>query len=119
MKILIILLLSVNFTFAQDTIPCSCCTEEYQQFDFWIGDWNVYDTAGILIGTNLITSVQDNCGLQENWASTAMTGTSYNYYNKKNGSWNQVWVDNKEGSLVLKGDFKDGSMVMKSELAQA
>ena len=29
---------------AQD--GCPCCTENHKQFDFWVGEWIVYDTAG-------------------------------------------------------------------------
>jgi len=98
---------------------CACCTEPYKQFDFWIGDWNVYDTLGNKIGENLIVSMQDNCLLQENWKSKRSTGTSYNYYNAADNSWNQVWVDNSGNPLVLKGDFIDGKMVMRSELKKS
>jgi len=115
MKSLYILLFSTLTSFGQDTIPCKCCTPEHQQFDFWIGDWNVYDTAATLIGINTILKLQEGCTLQENWAAQ-MTGTSYNYYNKTDSTWNQVWVDNQGGSLVLKGNYINGSMVLKGEL---
>ncbi|NRA13171.1 MAG: hypothetical protein HRT57_14580 [Crocinitomicaceae bacterium] len=102
-------------TFGQDTIPCKCCTSEHQQFDFWIGDWNVYDTSGTLIGTNNILRLQDGCAIQENWTA-ASTGTSYNYYNKSDSTWNQAWIDNQGESLVLKGNYTNGAMVMKGAL---
>ena len=103
--------------FTQDeTVDCTCCAEEYRQFDFWIGDWVVTDSTGKELGTNLIHSIQDGCGFQENWKSTKMTGTSYNFYNATDKSWNQLWIDNKGGSLELKGSLVNGKMILKSEL---
>ena len=42
-----------------------------------------------------------------------MTGTSYNYYNSVDSTWNQLWVDNKGNSLVLKGYYDAGKMILK------
>ena len=102
---------------AQDKADdCTCCTPEFDQFDFWIGDWMVTDSTGKELGSNIIHEIQDGCGLQENWTSKGMTGTSYNFYNSADKSWNQLWIDNKGGSLELKGSFSDGQMKLKSEL---
>lgn len=30
---------------AQDK-KCACCTESHREFNFWIGDWTVYDVIG-------------------------------------------------------------------------
>lgn len=114
--ILLLFIISTNIAVAQDSTSCKCCTPKHQQFDFWIGDWEVSDTSGNIVGKNNIVQLQNNCALQENWSSTAMTGTSYNYYNQKDSSWNQVWIDNQGGSLILKGGIINGAMVMKSDL---
>ena len=96
---------------------CNCCTEKHQQFDFWLGNWNVYNTDGKLIGTNTITKNYGDCMLKEEWVSAESNrGTSTNYYNKNDDSWNQVWVDNTGYNLVLKGVLTDGRMVLKSEI---
>lgn len=98
-----------------------CTGEKYQQFDFWEGDWKVYDTKGSLIGTNNIVKMQQNCVMQENWVSTTSNnrGTSYNYYNKADDTWNQLWVDNSGFVLELKGRFKEGKMVLDSQLQRS
>lgn len=95
---------------------CNCCTPEYRQFDFWVGNWTVTDSTGKILGSNLVHQIQDGCALQENWTSKGMTGTSYNFYNSTDQKWRQIWIDNKGGSLELKGKFEDGKMVLKSEL---
>lgn len=106
---------------AQNSSKTPCGGEKYSQFDFWVGNWNVYDVKNNLIGTNKLVKMQSNCVLQENWESKTSNnkGTSYNYYNKVDDSWNQVWVDNTGYSLVLKGNLIDGKMVLKSDLVKS
>ena len=103
---------------AQNIQKAPCSGEKYTEFDFWEGSWNVYDTKEKLIGTNKLIKMHSNCVMQENWESKVgpSRGTSYNYYNKTDDSWNQVWVDNTGYSLVLKGNLIDGKMVLKSDL---
>lgn len=118
--LIVFLMLSFsNILTSQNTQKTPCSGEKYTQFDFWEGNWNVYNKAGKLLGTNNIVKMQSNCVMQENWTSKVgpSRGTSYNYYNKNNDSWNQLWVDNSGFSLILKGKLIDGKMVLKSELA--
>jgi hypothetical protein len=120
MKYLAISILMITLVFAQDNAECPCCSEEHQQFHFWIGEWNVYDTTGNILGTNIITLVQDKCLMVENWnsANSSFTGTSYNFYDNVDGAWNQTWVDNQGSNLDIKGKFIDGKMVLKSALRE-
>lgn len=119
----VIILLTIVF-FAQNVVSqttksdnCSCCDKPYELFDFWLGDWTVYDVNDNVIGTNTIEKLYDNCVLQEKWSSTTNNrGTSYNYYDKNDNNWNQVWIDNSGFTLVLKGNYSDGKMILKSEL---
>ena len=103
----------------KNAVPCS--SKEYKQFDFWVGNWNVYNTKNQLIGTNNIVKVPNACAIQENWESKAgsSTGTSYNYYNSTDKSWNQLWIDNSGYSLVLKGNYSTNEMILKSSLIKS
>lgn len=91
---------------------CICCTEKYQEFDFWIGTWNVTTPDGKQAGVNII----DKCVLRENWTSAkgGYTGTSTNFYNAKEKQWEQIWVDNQGQSLHLKGGRVNNKMVLES-----
>ena len=101
--------------FSQDA--CPCCTPEHQLFDFWVGDWVVYDTTGRQIGENYIVKLEDNCILNEHWTGGGgSTGRSYNYYNRADSTWNQLWIDNGGNPLILKGKGSSGKMVLRSEL---
>ena len=105
-------------TYSQEKSKTSCDTAAYKQFDFWVGNWNVYDTENNLIGKNKVIKMNNACAIQENWSSktTPSKGTSYNYYNATDKSWNQVWIDNTGGSLVLKGFYTNHKMVLKSNI---
>ena len=118
--ILILMTLSIisGKMMAQNSTKTPCQEKEYQQFDFWLGNWKVYDTSNKLIGTNKIVKLPNACGMQENWTSktSSSKGTSYNYYNKSDNSWNQVWIDNSGFSLELKGKYSGKKMILKSKL---
>ncbi|MBD3223118.1 MAG: hypothetical protein GF313_00200 [Caldithrix sp.] len=112
-------LISIPYLSAQDDDPCPCCSNSYKSFDFWIGDWVVYNTEGEVIGTNKIVKMQDGCVVQENWKASngTNTGTSYNYFDTSDSTWNQLWISNTGNILELKGNLdSDGNMVLTSGL---
>ena len=96
---------------------CKCCTEQHRQFDFWVGDWEVFTSDGSLLGTNTIEIIQDSCLIRENWSSatSGFTGTSYNYFDSGQSEWMQVWVDNQGTSLLLRGGVENGNMVLTGD----
>lgn len=114
---LLITLFTMTSLSNAQTKDCPCCTEFHKQFDFWVGEWNVYDTNDKLVGENSITKLEDGCLLNEHWRSVnGGSGRSYNYFNSTDSTWNQVWIDNQGGNLVLKGKARINKMVLKSEL---
>ncbi len=115
MLTIVFFLLTANFLSAQKT-PCPCCTPEHRQFDFWLGEWEAFGANG-LAGTNSIVLMEDSCVIQENWksAGSKFTGTSYNFYDRKEKKWKQIWLDNQGGSLELSGNYADGKMVLESK----
>lgn len=119
---LLVVIFSLVYTtlFAQNPTKVPCSSEAYRQFDFWVGNWNVYNPKGKLIGTNKILKMPNACAIQENWESktSPSKGTSYNFYNKTDKAWHQVWVDNSGFSLNLSGTYKDGKMTLKSSLVK-
>lgn len=117
MKSMIIILLIKCLSapsFGQNS-GCPCCTTNHQQFDFWLGDWVVFNEKGDTIGENKIIELQDQCIIQENWTSGTYTGTSYNYFDLEDNTWNQLYIDNTGAVLSLKGAFLNGQMVLESD----
>lgn len=96
----------------------ACNSSEHRQFDFWLGNWEVFNQKGIKVGENLIHYVQDSCVIQENWKSAQLTGTSFNYYDPTDKTWNQLYLDNKGSILKLKGAFVGGKMILESEMVK-
>jgi hypothetical protein len=89
-----------------------CQAEEYRQFDFWLGEWEVRDTEGAVVGRNEIRSVSRGCGLLESWRGTAGgTGVSINAWDAARGKWTQRWVGDG-AELWLEGGLQDGRMVL-------
>jgi hypothetical protein len=58
LPIAVVIVLSASFLNAQETGNCKCCTPEQRQFDFWIGEWEVYTAKG-LAGTNTIVALEE------------------------------------------------------------
>lgn len=116
-SLLLIFTLSIS---AQQSKKAPCDTDKHKEFDFWSGNWDVYNAKNKLIGSNRILKMHSGCVMQENWESKVgpSRGTSYNYVDLKNNTWNQVWVDNAGFSLLLKGNLIDGKMVLKSDLVK-
>jgi hypothetical protein len=100
---------------AQTPAP-SCTAAQHRQFDFWIGDWNVYGPRGKLAGRNTITRVYGGCVIREHYVGArGYTGGSLNIYDGSRDRWHQTWVDNGGLLLELDGGFRDGKMVLEGE----
>jgi hypothetical protein len=97
----------------------TCAAPEQHQFDFWIGDWVVTDSAGAkVLGTEHNLAVLGGCALQENWrGSDGSEGTSLNAYILAPKKWHQSWVANSGNLLLLDGAFANGKMVMRGSSA--
>lgn len=113
------LFLGLSQSIAQTSENCSCCSSAHQQFDFWLGDWEVFDSQGNKIGENLIEKLENNCLITETWkAGNGSSGRSMNYYDTADETWNQLWVSSNGNILKLKGKGEPGKMILKSKLAQ-
>lgn len=115
--------LHANPTFAQedDAAPQSPpgCEDYagYGDFDFWVGDWNVYAHSGRFGGQNFISKRSDGCLIVEEWFSAGGgNGTSMNYVDPNSGDWRQIWMSantyidysgglNAAGQMVLDGEI--------------
>lgn len=100
-------------------LPCS--SKEYRQFDFWIGEWDVFAKNGKKAGDSRITLILDSCVILEEWVSSNLVqglryaGKSFNTFNAATKNWQQTWVDNVGGSTeYLEGKFERNQMVFQS-----
>jgi len=107
---------------AYETVfPCAADAHAHE-FDFWIGEWDVYNTGSqFLVGHSVVQSISGECALLENWTSTqASTGKSINYYNTATGKWEQDWIGSAGGpQRYLDGEYKEGAMQFTYETTNA
>lgn len=90
----------------------------YHQFDFWLGNWEVYKYGtDTLVGYSQIESIIDGIGLLENYSvlNGRYQGKSLNKYNPSKQQWEQYWIDNSGLTLYLTGGLKEGKMVLDDE----
>lgn len=111
------ILLNLSITNAEEKKPMPCMENpKYSEFDFWLGDWDVFDKKGNKQGTNTIKKIYDGCLITESWMSVNNTpGFSTNFYNPVTDKWAQRWVS--AGSIIeYDGGIKDGSMVLEGHI---
>lgn len=98
---------------AQAAVREKPCTQspESRQFDFWIGEWDVQDTSGRVVGQSSIQLILGDCVIYENWTAGNHGGKSFNAYNKDDGKWIQTWVDDQgDVTQFVNGEFKDHAL---------
>jgi hypothetical protein len=98
-----------------------CAGEAFRQFDFWIGDWEVFAKNSKKAGDSKISLILDSCVVLEEWTSSSMAqglryaGKSFNTWNAATGNWQQTWVDNTGATTeYLEGKYADGKMTFLS-----
>jgi tetratricopeptide (TPR) repeat protein len=97
------------------TKPCMFSAEA-RQFDFWLGEWDVFNPQGQKVGTSRIENVSVGCAVLENWsASAASGGKSLNFYDPQAKKWFQYWMGANGLPQRYAGVYKDGAMRYESE----
>jgi hypothetical protein len=96
--------------------PQTCADAAFRQFDFWIGEWDVFTAGGQRAGHNVIRAAEGGCALVEAWTSASgNTGTSLNFYDRVDRRWHQAWMERGGEALRLSGSFADGRMRLQSD----
>lgn len=97
------------------TPPASpCAAEEYAAFDFWLGEWDVYQTGtDTKVADSRIEKVSGGCAVRETWMpSSGGGGASLTTLDPQTGTWNQLWVGAQPGRVFFEGGPVDGAMVL-------
>lgn len=93
--------------------PCSN-NPHNREFDFWVGDWNVYQTGtDYQVGKQKIEKASGGCLIVENWTAIGFPndGKSMNFISPKTNKWEQVWMGSGGGYLnYYNGEYRDGAM---------
>lgn len=98
--------------------PPPCAEAVFHQFDFWLGEWDVFAPGGQRAGRNIIRAAEGGCAIVETWTSASgNTGTSLNFYDRADRKWHQAWMERGGEALRLSGAFADGHMRLQSDSA--
>ena len=96
--------------------PPTCEAAEHRQFDFWVGEWQVFDRAnGEPAGMSRIEKLYGGCVLRENWSSAGFQGGSLNSWWKGDGRWHQAWMDQGGAFRHFIGALENGRMVLVAD----
>lgn len=101
---------------AQQAGP-ACTSEVHDDFDFWVGSWNVYaPDDGPYLGHNTIARINGGCLITEHWVgASGNAGDSINVYDPLIGAWRQVWMSNGWYIDYTGGLNAAGEMVLTGE----
>ena len=92
-----------------------CMAPEYHQFDFWIGDWDAYDTdnPNVVSARTKVDRILEGCVLHEDYQdSNGHKGQSFSIYDASRKVWHQSWVTNRGELLVIEGTYHDGEIIL-------
>jgi hypothetical protein len=96
-----------------DPVSAPCDTPQHHQFDFWVGDWQVFDAkTNQLVAFDRVEKHSHDCIVQQNLTMVTdlyrrpgvgyrMTGIGVNRFDGE--SWLELWADNQWGAIVLRG----------------
>jgi hypothetical protein len=89
-----------------------CAAPTYRQFDFWLGDWDVFDShSQAKVARVHVTRTLEDCVLLEEYrGSDGHEGQSFSIYDGPRGVWHQTWVTNRGQLLVIEGNLRAGAM---------
>jgi tetratricopeptide (TPR) repeat protein len=94
--------------------PC-LAREEFNQFNFWVGKWDVTNPAGQHAGNSEIDLMNNGCTIIENWfAANGSQGKSFNYFDTTDNKWHQFWINQYAQKTTFEGKLVDGNMVYYS-----
>jgi hypothetical protein len=94
-----------------------CRAPEYRQFDFWIGNWNIRNANDQPAGVSEVYPVLGGCAVIEKFLGGA--GLSLNAYDEGTRAWNQFYVFAQGGILLLRGAFRNDSMILSERRGPA
>ena len=111
------------FAFASSSeaasVPATCNEAEYRQFDFWVGDWDVFDTdapTGPAQAHATVHYIAGGCAIHELYEQAdGLIGDSILGYDAVRKQWQQTWVTNRGSFMVISGSFEKGSLVLEGE----
>jgi len=113
----VVVMISRRTVVAQDSAPANCGNAAYHQFDFWTGDWDVFDVGSpTKVAHARVDSILEGCVLREDYRSkNGHEGQSFTIYDASRKLWHQTWVTSDGVLLEIEGRFENNEMVLSGK----
>ncbi len=99
--------------------PEPCAAAEHRQFDFWIGEWDWFDTRlagpenGSMYGVTKVEKMNNGCVLVASYSPWSLArSTVVTHYDRQVRRWWMVWLGADGGREDYEGEFSNGKLVM-------
>lgn len=104
-----------------DSLAPACTDAAHHRFDFWIGDWDVFDTeapSGPVQARASVKPIAGGCAIHELYEQNdGLVGDSILSYDAVRRQWQQTWVTNRGSFMAIAGNAKDdGALVLDGEV---
>jgi hypothetical protein len=96
-----------------------CPAPEVREFDFWVGDWDTFETDRSVptsVARARVEPIAAGCAIHELYEQTdGLIGDSILSYDAVRKVWQQTWVTNRGSFMFLTGAFRDGAVTLEGE----
>ncbi|GAA0280207.1 hypothetical protein GCM10009127_21690 [Alteraurantiacibacter aestuarii] len=94
--------------------PQPCASEAHGQFDFWVGEWDVFPNGGgDQVARSSIQRLHNGCAVREQWMPLqGQGGSSLNRLDVETGRWHQLWIDSSGTTVEFEGGLVGDVMVI-------
>ena len=97
-----------------------CTSAEHRLLDYWIGDWDTFESDapnGASLARARVTPVAQGCGIHELYEQEdGLIGDSLLSYDPVRKQWQQTWVTNRGGLMVLWGGLQGDVLVLEGDV---
>jgi len=97
-----------------------CSAAAYHLLDFWIGDWDTFDSDapnGPSVARARVEPIAMGCAVHELYEQEdGLIGDSILSYDPVRKAWQQTWVTNRGSIMVITGNFRDGALVLEGDV---
>ena len=107
----VLMMVLLQGTAGAQTAAAPCSSDEFDEFDFWLGTWDVQTADGTVAGSNRIEKAHNGCAINEFWTGAqGGTGSSVNFRDGRSGEWVQVWNSDNGIQIDIRGGLTDDGM---------
>jgi hypothetical protein len=99
--------------------PTGCNTADYRQFDFWLGDWDAFEStdATTPVARTHVDRIAAGCAVHELYQqSDGLIGDSILSFDAVRKAWQQTWVSNYGSLMVVSGRYSNGALTLQGEM---